>query len=58
MRNHYEYEVGHFENSIEIPSDTFREQLPMAVNMLRDEKDKNIIKNSDDDKAADDLKNN
>ena len=23
MRNHYEYEVGHFENAIEIPSDTY-----------------------------------
>ena len=34
MRNHYEYEVGHFENAIEIPSDTFRQQLPMAVDML------------------------
>jgi UPF0176 protein len=43
MRNHYEYEVGHFENSIEIPSDTFREQLPMAVSMLKENKDKNII---------------
>ena len=43
MRNHYEYEVGHFENAIEIPSDTFREQLPMAVNMLEENKDKNII---------------
>lgn len=43
MRNHYEYEVGHFENAIEIPSDTFREQLPMAVSMLEDKKDKNII---------------
>ncbi len=43
MRNHYEYEVGHFENAIEIPSDTFREQLPMAVTMLEDNKDKNII---------------
>jgi UPF0176 protein len=43
MRNHYEYEVGHFENAIEIPSDTFREQLPMAVEMLKDQKDKNII---------------
>ncbi len=43
MRNHYEYEVGHFENAIEIPSDTFREQLPMAVDMLRDKKDANII---------------
>jgi UPF0176 protein len=43
MRNHYEYEVGHFENAIEIPSDTFREQLPMAADMLKDAKDKNII---------------
>ena len=43
MRNHYEYEVGHFEKAIEIPSDTFREQLPMAVNMMQDKKDKNII---------------
>ena len=43
MRNHYEYEVGHFESAIEVPSDTFREQLPMAVNMLKDAKDKNII---------------
>ena len=33
MRNHYEYEVGHFENAIEVPSDTFREQLPMAVEL-------------------------
>ena len=43
MRNHYEYEVGHFENAIEIPSDTFRDQLPMAVEMLKDKQDKNII---------------
>ena len=43
MRNHYEYEVGHFKKAIEIPSDTFREQLPMAVDMMKDKKDKNII---------------
>lgn len=43
MRNHYEYEVGHFVKAIEIPSDTFREQLPMAVDMMKDNKDKNII---------------
>lgn len=43
MRNHYEYEVGHFENAIEVPSDTFREQLPMAVDMLKEHKDKNIV---------------
>ena len=43
MRNHYEFEVGHFENAIEIPSDTFREQLPMAAEMMDDDKKKNII---------------
>lgn len=43
MRNHYEYEVGHFVNALEIPSDTFREQLPMAVDMMKEHKDKNII---------------
>lgn len=43
MRNHYEYEVGHFEHAIEVPSDTFREQLPMAADMMAGDKDKNII---------------
>jgi len=43
MRNYYEYEVGHFENALEVSSDTFREQLPMAVEMLAGEKDRNII---------------
>jgi UPF0176 protein len=43
MRNHYEFEVGHFTNAVEIPSDTFREQLPMAADMLKGKQDKNII---------------
>ncbi len=43
MRNHYEYEVGHFENAQEVPSDTFRDQLPMAIDMLKEDKNKNII---------------
>ncbi|MBT9430964.1 rhodanese-related sulfurtransferase [Candidatus Sodalis endolongispinus] len=43
MRNHYEYEVGHFDQAIEIHSDTFREQLPMAVEMLQHDKDKKIV---------------
>jgi len=43
MRNHYEFEVGHFENALEVPSDTFREQLPMSAGMLKDKKDNNII---------------
>ncbi len=40
MRNHYEYEVGRFDNALEVPADTFRDQLPMAVDMLKDKKDK------------------
>ena len=43
MRNHYEYEVGHFVNAVELPSDTFREQLPMAVDMMKGKEEKNII---------------
>ncbi|MDR3680805.1 MAG: rhodanese-related sulfurtransferase [Flavipsychrobacter sp.] len=43
MRNHYEYEVGHFQNALEVPSDTFRDQLPMAAEMLSDKKDRNIV---------------
>lgn len=43
MRNHYEYEVGHFEGAVEIPSDTFREQLPMAVDMIKGNEERPII---------------
>jgi len=43
MRNYYEYEVGHFENAVEIPSDTFSEQLPMAVEMLEDKRDTPVV---------------
>ena len=43
MRNHYEYEVGHFGNAIEVPSDTFREQLPLSAQLLKDNKDSKII---------------
>lgn len=43
MRNHYEYEVGHFVKALEVPSDTFRDQLPMAADMLKGKEDKNII---------------
>lgn len=43
MRNHYEYEVGHFENALEIPADTFREQLPMAAEMMGPYRDKKIV---------------
>lgn len=43
MRNYYEYEVGHFQNALEVPSDTFREQLPLAVEMLQKDKEKPIV---------------
>ena len=43
MRNHYEFEVGHFKDAVEIPSDTFREQLPMAAEMMKDQAERNII---------------
>ncbi len=43
MRNHYEYEVGHFVKAVKISSDTFREQLPMTVELLKGNEDKNII---------------
>lgn len=43
MRNHYEYEVGHFENALEIPADTFRDQLPKAVEMMQAHKDKKSL---------------
>lgn len=43
MRNYYEYEVGHFDGALEVSSDTFREQLPMAVEMLADKKDQPVI---------------
>jgi UPF0176 protein len=43
MRNHYEYEVGHFDGAVEVPSDTFREQLPMSAEMMEHHKHKNII---------------
>ena len=43
MRNHYEFEVGHFDTALEVPSETFREQLPMAIEMLKEQQDKNII---------------
>lgn len=43
MRNHYEYEVGRFKTAVEIPSDTFREQLPMAEQMFEVDKDRDII---------------
>ncbi len=43
MRNHYESEVGYFENAIRPDVVTFREALPLVEDMLADKKDKNIV---------------
>lgn len=43
MRNHYESEVGHFENAICPDVETFREALPKVVEMLKEEKSKPIV---------------
>ncbi len=43
MRNHYESEVGHFENAILPDVDTFREQLPYVANLLAEQKDKPLV---------------
>jgi len=43
MRNHYESEVGKFINAITPDVETFREALPVVVDMLADQKDKNIV---------------
>ncbi|WP_343126404.1 rhodanese-related sulfurtransferase [Buchnera aphidicola] len=43
MRNHYEYYIGHFKNSITYPSQTFKIQLKNLHNFLKDYKKKNII---------------
>jgi UPF0176 protein len=43
MRNHYESEVGHFQNALLPPMETFREGLPMVADMLKDKTEKNIV---------------
>lgn len=43
MRNHYESEVGHFENAIVPDVDTFREELQYVVDLLADKKDQPLV---------------
>jgi UPF0176 protein len=43
MRNHYESEVGRFENAICPDVPTFREELPLVAEMLKDKKDDKIL---------------
>lgn len=43
MRNHYESEVGHFKGAICPDVDTFREELQIAEDLMRDQKDKKLL---------------
>ena len=43
MRNHYESEVGYFENAICPPAETFRDELQIVEDMLAGNADKNLV---------------
>jgi len=43
MRNHYESEIGHFENAICPDVETFKDSLPIVEEILSDKKEANII---------------
>lgn len=43
MRNHYESEIGHFEKAICPDVDTFREELPLVLDMLKGKEDKKLL---------------
>lgn len=43
MRNHYESEIGHFEHAICPDVDTFREALPLVVEMLKEKKEQPVV---------------
>lgn len=43
MRNHYESEVGHFKGAICPDVDTFREELQIAEDLMREHRDKNLL---------------
>ena len=42
MRNQYESEVGHFEGAILPDADTFRDELPMVLDILKGKENKKI----------------
>ncbi|WP_078130198.1 rhodanese-related sulfurtransferase [Leptospira alexanderi] len=43
VRNHYESEIGHFENAILPQSDTFREELQILLELLNGKEDQKIL---------------
>jgi UPF0176 protein len=43
MRNHYESEVGFFKDALKPDADTFRDALPQAIEMTKNNKDNKIL---------------
>lgn len=43
MRNHYESEVGRFEKAFCPDADTFKEELPLVIDHLKGQEDKNVL---------------
>jgi len=43
MRNHYESEVGHFRNAICPDVDTFREELQLVEDLMKEHNEKNLL---------------
>ncbi len=43
MRNHYESEVGRFRGAFCPPADTFREEIEMVADQLKDQKERKIL---------------
>jgi UPF0176 protein len=43
MRNHYESEVGHFKGAICPDVDTFREELQLVEDLMKEQRDKNLL---------------
>lgn len=43
MRNHYESEVGHFQGAICPDVDTFREELQLVEDLMKPQKEKNLL---------------
>lgn len=43
LRNHYEHEVGHFEGAILPDVDTYKESVPVIVELLKEKQPENIM---------------
>lgn len=43
LRNHYEHEVGHFEGAILPDVDTYKESIPIIVDMLEQKQPENVM---------------